>query len=219
VHRLRRGPAVAIVGVTACLIALCAGLWAAGRSPAALGTQAHGSVSSPAGLPAAATTAPATGPSSQPLPTAHTSFVPVRLVIEKLRVSAPIEVRSTDTNNVMEAPDRPADVAWYRFTARPGSGSNAVFAGHRDFAKVGPAVFWNLGDLRSGDSIDVVSPQQTEIRYRVGQVWSYPVDAMPMSKVLAVDVGDEVTLITCAGRYSRSTGYDHRLVVRAQRVL
>jgi LPXTG-site transpeptidase (sortase) family protein len=210
---------VAIVGVTACLIALSGGLWAAGRSPAAPGTQAHRSMSSPASVPAAAATGPPAGPWWQPLPMAHTSFVPVRLVIEKLRVSAPIEVRSTDTNNVMEAPDRPADVAWYRFTARPGSGSNAVFAGHRDFAKVGPAVFWNLGDLRPGDSIDVVSPQQTEIRYRVGQVWSYPVDAMPMSKVLAVDVGDEVTLITCAGRYSRDTGYDHRLVVRAQRVL
>jgi sortase A len=218
VPRLRRGTAVAVVAVTACLIGLSAGLWAAGRSPAAPGTQAHRSVPSPASESAAVTTGTPAGPWWQPLPMARTSFVPVRLVIEKLRVSAPIEVRSTDANNVMEAPDRPADVAWYRFTARPGSGSNAVFAGHRDFAKVGPAVFWDLGDLRSGDSIDVVSLQQTEIRYRVSQVWSYPVDAMPMSKVLAVDVGDEVTLITCAGTYSRSTGYDHRLVVRAQRV-
>jgi LPXTG-site transpeptidase (sortase) family protein len=164
------------------------------------------------------TAVPGAGPWWQPLPIAHTSFVPVRLVIEKLRIGAPIEVRGTDAHNVMEAPDRPSDVAWYRFTARPGSGSNAVFAGHRDFAKVGPAVFWKLGDLATGDLIDVVSPQQTEIRYRVSQVRSYPVGAMPMNDVLAADVGDEVTLITCAGRYTPDTGYDHRLVVRARRM-
>jgi hypothetical protein len=35
---------------------------------------------------------------------------------------------------------------------------------------------------------------------------------------IASDVGNEVTLITCAGRYTPATGYDHRLVVRARRM-
>lgn len=35
---------------------------------------------------------------------------------------------------------------------------------------------------------------------------------------LATDPADEVTLITCSGKYTKAAGYDHRLVVRAVRV-
>jgi hypothetical protein len=38
-----------------------------------------------------------------------------------------------------------------------------------------------------------------------------------MAQVLAADRADEITLITCAGRYTSNSGYDHRLVVRATR--
>jgi hypothetical protein len=49
----------------------------------------------------------------------------------------------------MPSPDNAWDVAWYDFSARPGAGSNAVFSGHVDYHDVGPAVFWNLRDLRA----------------------------------------------------------------------
>jgi len=139
------------------------------------------------------------------------------LVIEKLRVLAPIEVKGVDARNVMEAPDRPADAAWYRFTARPGSGGNAVFSGHRDFGQPAtPAVFWHLDQLGPGDAIAVVSDRQTQILYRVVRTWDYSVTSIPMEQVLAADPGDAVTVITTSGTYLRG-GYDHRLVVRAVR--
>jgi sortase A len=154
----------------------------------------------------------------KPLPIATSSFVPAELVIQKVRILAPIEVKGIDANNVMEAPDRAMDAAWYRFTARPGAGSNAVFSGHLDFGHLGnPAVFWHLDQLVRGDLIEVVSPQQTEIHYRVTQTWDYTVRTMPMASVLATDRVDEVTLITCAGTFASGLGYDHRLVVRAVR--
>jgi LPXTG-site transpeptidase (sortase) family protein len=212
----------ALIGLGASLITLGSGLLAAGLVPAAGSRPPHAALirsDSTSATPAA--TAPAAAASDspwwKPLPAAHSPFVPVKLVIPRLHVEAPIEVRGTDANNVMEAPDRPSDAAWYRFTSKPGSGSNAVFAGHRDFARVGPAIFWHLDQLGPGDLIEVVSPQQTEIAYRVSQAWQYGVATIPMKQVLAADVGDEVTLITCSGRYTPSTGYDHRLVVRAVR--
>src|SRR5215472_12261274 len=55
----------------------------------------------------------------KPLPAATAAFQPALLVIEKLRVLAPVEVKGVDYRNAMEAPDRPTDAAWYRFTARP----------------------------------------------------------------------------------------------------
>lgn len=153
----------------------------------------------------------------KPLPTATAPFQPAMLVIERLRVQAPVEVKGVDARNVMEAPDKPTDAAWYRFTAKPGSGSNAVFSGHRDFGQPGaPAIFWHLDQLAPGDAIDVVSDKQTQIRYRVIQTWEYSVTNIPMQQVLAADPWDEVTLITTSGTYIRG-GYDHRLVVRAVR--
>jgi len=153
-----------------------------------------------------------------PLPPATASFIPVELVIEKLRARAPIEVKGVDAHNVMESPDRGTDVAWYRFTARPGAGSNAVFSGHVDYGQLGsPAIFRHLDQLGAGDLIEVVSPQQTEIRYRVTQTWNYTLRGIPMATVLATDRVDEVTLITCAGTFAPGTGYDHRFVVRAVR--
>jgi len=179
-----------------------------------------------AGRPVPAVTAPtAVQPTAvaspdhwwKPLPTATAAFQPALLVIEKLRVLAPIEVKGLDARNVMEAPDRPTDAAWYRFTARPGSGSNAVFSGHRDSGQAGtPAIFWHLDQLGPGDAIAVVSERQTQILYRVTKTWDFSVTSIPMEQVLAADPGDEVTLITTSGTYVRG-GYDHRLVVRAVR--
>ena len=174
----------------------------------------------PAAIAPAAVASPGTSLSDRwwkPLPAATSAFVPAQVVIDKLKVQAPVEIKGVDAHNVMEVPDRPTDAAWYRFTAKPGSGSNAVFAGYRDFGQVGnPAIFWKLDQLQPGDLVEVVSDQQTEIRYRVAQTWDYSLTDMPMGQVLAADPADEVTLITCSGTFVRG-GYDHRLVVRAVR--
>lgn len=222
-----RRPVATLVALGAAAIVLTAGLLTAThlRSlPAAPTARASGqpSEAGPTTLPTPTSTAqpqpsPSQGWAWRPLPEASVPFVPARLVIDRLHVQAPVELKAVDRNNVMEAPDRPGDVAWYSFTGRPGSGSNAVFAGHRDFPRVGPAVFWKLDQLVQGDVIRVVSGGQTEIDYRVTTHRSYLVTAMPMQDILRQEPVEELTLITCSGSYSRSGGYDQRLVVRAIR--
>jgi sortase A len=212
-----RRPFWAAAAVLVVVAGLGAGLLAARLQPAR--PAVHVPVVRSAGPVAAAPTASPTADAFwKPLPIATSSFVPAELVIQKLRVEAPIEVKGVDVHNVMEAPDRGTDAAWYRFTARPGAGSNAVFAGHLDFGRLGnPAIFWHLSQLVPGDLIEVVSPQQTEIHYKVTQTWDYTVQTMPMASVLATDRVDEVTLITCAGTFTNGLGYDRRFVVRAVR--
>ena len=160
-------------------------------------------------------TAPGAEPSPATLPLAKAPFVPARLVIRRLGIDAPTEVKGIDAHNQMEAPDKPLDAAWYRFTPMPGGGGNAVFSGHLDAQSTGPAIFWRLTQLAPGDVIEVVSPQSSELRYQVTQSSSYPVTTMPMKSVLYPAGGDQITLITCAGLYKPPTGYDHRLVIRA----
>jgi sortase A len=167
---------------------------------------------------------PSTQPSAQgaatatPAPSAPPAVQPQQLVIPRLGVQAPIENKGIDSHNQMEAPDKPFDVAWYPFTAKPGAGGNAVFAGHKDFAGIGPAVFWKLGQLSTGDTIQVSGADQVQLQYQVTQTWDYTLANIPMASVLAQGGGDQITLITCAGSYSRAAGYDHRLVVRARRI-
>jgi sortase A len=206
--------AVLIVVGAACVALLAVSGWFlvfvnAKASPA------HPGVASQAS-PAPASSA-VTLPSAADLGNGGQGVEPAKLVISRLGVLAPIESKGIDSHNQMEAPDRPFDVAWYPFTAKPGSGGNAVFAGHKDFVRVGPAIFWRLGELAPGDTIDVQGADQTQLHYRVTQTWDYTVSTIPMASVLAQGGGDQVTLITCAGSYTQSSGYDHRLVVRAQR--
>jgi LPXTG-site transpeptidase (sortase) family protein len=202
------------VWAAAAMVALAAGL-AAGLLAARL--QPARPVADRSGRPAAASLAPNTW--WTPLPPARAPFVPDQLVIDRLHVQAPIEVKGIDAHNVMEAPDRGTDVAWYRFTARPGAGTNAVFAGHREFGQAGsPAIFRHLDELVPGDRVEIVSPQRTEIVYGVTMTWDYGLRDIPMARVLATDRTDEVTLITSSGTYASGLGYDHRLVVRAVRV-
>ena len=76
---------------------------------------------------------------------------PLRIVIPSIGVDAPITDKGVGADGVMEPPDGPEDVAWYGFTAFPGSGSNAVFSAHVDYHGYGPAVFADLKKLEEGD--------------------------------------------------------------------
>jgi LPXTG-site transpeptidase (sortase) family protein len=144
---------------------------------------------------------------------------PFRLVISKLGIDAPVGAFGLDENAVPEVPFEKDLVAWYTFSAYPGTGENAVFAGH--YTWNGDAVFRHLGDLEAGDGVVVRGENGLELVYRVsektvisqddaaGREWMKPVGA------------DVVTLITCGGEHYETDdelggGYTHRQVVRAE---
>jgi len=156
-------------------------------------------------------------PISIPAPTG--AITPTRLLIPKLGVDAPVETKGIDAHNMMQPPDKPGEVAWYPFTAKPGAGTNAVFSGHLDDASVGPAVFWRLGDLKLGDTISVRDATGFELAFSVSSVNVYPLNSAPVQEIIGPTSSSAVTLITCAGSYNRQSGlYDKRLVVRARQV-
>src|SRR5215468_6082260 len=111
----------------ALLALVAAGALALGISSGLLGSKVTGARSHAAAQkPTAAARSPAAAqlPATpapeqwwKPLPTATAAFQPTLLVIEKLKIQAPVEIKGVDGHNVMEVPDSPADAAWYRFTA------------------------------------------------------------------------------------------------------
>jgi LPXTG-site transpeptidase (sortase) family protein len=144
---------------------------------------------------------------------------PVRVLIEAIRVDAPVTVKGLRADGVMDVPDGPEDVAWYNFTARPGMGGNAVLSGHLDYRNYGRAVFWRLEELRDGDVVEVRLEDGSVLRYRVSLKVSYDARTAPVPDILGPTIKEVVTLITCGGTFdSGSRNYSHRLVVRAERI-
>jgi LPXTG-site transpeptidase (sortase) family protein len=152
--------------------------------------------------------------------TATPSSAPLqRIVIPRIGVDAPITVKGMGADGVMEAPDGPEDVAWYGFSARPGSGGNAVFSAHLDYHNYGPAVFAGLNELENGDLVEVYLVDGVVYHYEVVLSLSYPAETAPSEDIVGPTSREVITLITCAGSFDQtSRQYSHRLVVRAERM-
>ena len=173
-----------------------------------------------------ATPAPTnSGPTPVPVPPLGDQAY--NLVIEKIAVDAPvrtygIDQATIDTEPAPEVPTGPdaADiVAWYDFSAKPGTGSNAIFAGHVTW--FGTAVFYDLAAVAPGDTIRLRGTDGTEMVYSVSTV--FEVDPADPDSVAVMRPTDEdvITLITCTGTFT-DTGdpifggdYSSRLIVRA----
>lgn len=141
------------------------------------------------------------------------------LVIERLGIDAPVGVFGMDENQVPEVPFDPGIVAWYSFSAEPGNGGNAVFAGHRTWR--GDAVFRHLEELQNGDQVILRTEGGSQLVYHVfHNELVDPTNATATSWMLPTDF-DVITLITCGGDYRRNNDpifgaeYDKRQVVRA----
>ncbi|MEZ4479644.1 MAG: sigma-70 family RNA polymerase sigma factor [Dehalococcoidia bacterium] len=159
---------------------------------------------------------PTVTPSPTPQPAAA---LPARIGVSALGVDAVVTRKGLkDGGTAMENPDGPDDVAWYSFTAQPGSPGNAVLSGHYDYFGRGPAVFYGLNTLRTGDEFILTLEDGRVLTYEVVSSTSYSVWTIPMDTVLALGSTEEtVTLITCSGAFS-GTAYEERLVVVGRRV-
>jgi LPXTG-site transpeptidase (sortase) family protein len=142
-----------------------------------------------------------------------------RMVIDTIGVNANVFPYGTDANNIPEVPLNGEDVAWYNFSARPGTGGNAVFAAHVTWN--GRAVFYELDDLPVGEKIILRGDSGTELVYTVAE--SYVVDPNDPNavSVMAATTSDVLTLITCDGTFFYTGDpvyggdYTHRRIVRA----
>jgi hypothetical protein len=139
---------------------------------------------------------------------------PVRLVIPALGVNAEVEPVADDAQGRMAAPSRPERVGWYRAGTMPGDAGNAVLDGHLDWTN-GPAVFWHLTKLGSGDQVIVVTANGTQVNFIVDSTVVFPFDARPQG--LFTKAGPpSLALVTCSGPWDRQRGtYVDRLVVHA----
>ena len=172
-------------------------------------------------------------PTATPAKTTHNSPTPTPLpplgdeaytmVIDKIGVDNPVEPFGLDDHQVPEIPtgeNAASTVAWYNFSAKPGTGSNAVFAGHVTW--YGAAVFYRLTDLKLGDQIKLDGQDGTELTYRVSNIFRVLATDPDARNLMFGTSQDIMTILTCDGVFTADPNnhveggdYDHRLVIRA----
>ncbi|MEW1910749.1 class F sortase [Kitasatospora sp. NPDC085895] len=169
----------------------------------------------PAATPtAAAGTAPAgSGPAAMPF------SLPTRLRIPAIGVDAPVTGVGLDAAGGVQVPpvgDRNL-AGWYRLGTAPGAAGNALLVGHVDTER-GPAVFWALGSLHRGNTLDVLRADGSTARFAVDTVEVLPKAGFPADRVYRATARPEVRVVTCGGGYTRATGYQGNVVVSAHLV-
>lgn len=152
---------------------------------------------------------------------------PVRVMIQRLHIDAPVIVLGTDENRVPLVPQSGDEVAWYDFSSTPGAG-NTVLSGHVDWqTRAGqpvPGVFYRLRELELDDVIEMTLEDGSTVRYRVTGNIATAFDDPNVLKAIGPTSKDVVTLVTCGGSWfndpSRAYGgsYSHRILVRAERL-
>ncbi|WBB76429.1 class F sortase [Micromonospora sp. WMMD1128] len=207
-HRRRGGPSRARTAAVVTAVTL------AGAAGAGLVSAGLGSTSASPPQPGSSA-APATERPGADGPTLPRS-TPARVVIPRIGVDAEIVPVATD-DGALEVPplERPEVAGWYRPGPAPGQAGNAVLVGHVDTQR-GPAVFFDLGRLRPGDTVRVVRADGRTAAFTVDGVGTYPKDRFPTERVYGGGAAARLRLITCGGRFNPRTGsYPDNIVVFA----
>ncbi|MDO0915156.1 class F sortase [Streptomyces sp. DT2A-34] len=235
-HRSHRGLGdAAIAAVT--VLALCSGAWLLGSrtekpappQPSAAQGESNGSHADPQptephtpGLRSADPHAPGLR-SPAPHPTALRSPAPAlppsppdRIRIPSIRVDAPLMGLGLTRTGSLDVPpaERKNLAGWYEAGTTPGETGTAIVAGHVDNTE-GPAVFYHLGALKKGSTIEVERRDGGTALFSVHAVEVYDAKAFPDEKVYGPAPRPELRVITCGGGYSRTTGYQGNVVVFA----
>ncbi|MFF3447566.1 class F sortase [Streptomyces sp. NPDC002667] len=200
---MRRFSNAVIASVT--VVALCSGAWLLGG--------AWGSHPPP--QPSAAQATASGRPARSAAPSMPHS-PPDRIRIPAIGVDAPlIGLGLTPQGSLDVPPAQKKNLAgWYEAGTSPGERGTAIVAGHVDNAQ-GPAVFYDLGSLRKGSTVEVDRLDGRTAVFTVDAVAVYDSRSFPDAKVYGAAHRPELRVITCGGGYSRTTGYQGNVVVFA----
>ena len=133
--------------------------------------------------------------------------VPEMIRIPRIRVRAKTVALGLNRNGTAAVPPltEPELASWFDRGPTPGQRGTAVFFGHVDAKRVGPAVFYRIGMLRPGDLIFVTLRDRKVAAFRVYSVALYQKSAFPTATVYSYTRWPTLRLITCGGAFDRRT--------------
>jgi sortase (surface protein transpeptidase) len=137
---------------------------------------------------------------------AHSGPLGWRLSIPDIGVSAPVIRLGGPATGAISVPSFSEvwDVGWYRYGVVPGEQGNALLLGHVD-TYMGPAVFYDLYELRPGDIVYVTLGHDGTRRFEVHWVKEVLKTHFPASRVLGGAEGRHLWIVTCGGQFDYVT--------------
>jgi hypothetical protein len=133
--------------------------------------------------------------------------VPVSIRIPAIGVRAQVRDLGLAADGSFAVPSlrTPFVTGWYDRGPAPGSPGAAVILGHVDAAGAGPAVFYNLGNLRPGDRIFVTLRSGSTAIFEAYSVAEYLKARFPTTEVYGYTSWPTLRLVTCGGDYDPRT--------------
>ena len=141
-------------------------------------------------------------------PSLHRS-VPVSVDIPAIGVHSQLLRLGLNADGTVQVPPLTTSAdqaAWLKYSATPGQVGASVIEGHVD-SYHGPAVFYRLGALHPGDTIDVTLADGVTGIFRVTGVREYAKDKFPAQVIYSDANYAALRLITCGGAFDYTTGH------------
>ena len=135
--------------------------------------------------------------------------VPVSVDIPAIGVTSGLLDLGLNANGSIQVPSlvtSAGEAAWYEYSVTPGQIGTSVIEGHVDSYQ-GPAVFFRLGALQPGDTIDVTLADGTMAIFRVTGVRQYLKTNFPSEAIYGATHYAALRLITCGGVFDYATGH------------
>jgi sortase (surface protein transpeptidase) len=179
--------------------------------------QAPTSVASPANsAPGTAPVLPGPpAPSSTTAPPTPT-VTPTAIDIPAIGVHHTLMQLGLNSDGSLQVPPltQPGIPGWYRNSPAPGQVGPSIIVGHIDGTTGAEGVFYNLGALRPGDTVQVTRSDNTVAVFRIDGVNKYAKSSFPTLTVYGNTANSQLRLITCAGPF-KNQHYQDDIVVYA----
>jgi len=197
----------ATVLMLAAVVVLAAGVSGqhhAPQPPASAALPAAGASGSPGGMPVVPAPPSSAAPETTP---ATPAPAPVSIAIPAIGVHHTLIQLGQNSDGTIEVPPLkdPSVPGWYRYSPPPGQVGPAVIVGHIDGTTGAEGVFYNLGALRPGDTVEVTRSDGTVATFRIDGVNKYAKDKFPTLTVYGNTTNAQLRLITCAGPFDHQT--------------
>jgi hypothetical protein len=131
---------------------------------------------------------------------------PVELHIPAIALSVSLSTLGLNPNGTVEVPTDIQQPGWYGLGPSPGQDGSAVILGHVD-SYTGPAVFFNLRSLSTGDLVDVSLADGATAEFKVTSVATYLKSAFPDQEVYGSHGYGALQLVSCSGVFDTHTGH------------
>jgi sortase (surface protein transpeptidase) len=169
------------------------------------------------GIPATVSTSVPAAPDPASVAAPLSAATAVTIKIPAIGVDAPVTRLGLAADGTIQVPplDNHNLAGWYDGSVTPGSEGTSVILGHVD-DYAGPSVFFNLKNLRTGNTIDVIRSDGRTAAFVVDGLQKAAKTSFPTSDVYGNVPYPALRLVTCGGPFDSATGqYLDSIVVYA----